>query len=344
VGADAALAQAPSEIVAVRERSHRRSARSLLSLLPGEALRDVTWSYSRRSLVEQCPLRYYFEYYGSKLHSAPGEPLKQELRFLKTLASRHERTGSILHLVIAKSLKDARANLPYDEVGLIDWARKLFWSDVVASRSNPDGGPAFTDGPYPPVLLREYHYRSPEAERQCIEAGQRLVAALKTFFSEPRLETLRTGATSPQSVIEGHVRLDEFPCGVEGRIDLAFRDGEVVTVVDWKLGRSDGSGEGSLQLAAYALWATGAFTCTPDAIRVCKAHLSSGEVVDFRADDHTLSDARARILQDAELMLALDPYGRDGRRDAFSACSKAAVCRGCPFQRACPAGKEYLDA
>ncbi len=325
-------------------RSSRLATPSLLTLLPGEGLRDVTWSYSRRSVLEQCPLRYYFEYYGSKLTVAPGEPLKAELRFLKTLASRHERTGALLHMIVAKALKESREDMLYDADGMVKWARKIYWADIQASRENPDGGPPFEVRPYPPVLLREYHYRRPEAERDCVEAGRRLVAALRTFFTEPRFEAFRIGAASRGSVVEGHIRLDPFPCGAEGRIDLAYRDGDLVTVVDWKLGAADGSGAGSLQLAAYALWATGAFNCSADAIRVAKAHLSSGEVVDFRADERTLADARARILQDAERMLALDAYGRDGRRDAFTPCSHPAVCRLCPFQRVCPAGKEYLDA
>jgi hypothetical protein len=328
----------------VSPRSNRHGSPSLLSFLPGEGLRDVTWSYSRRSVLEQCPLKYYFGYYGSNLQVAVREPLKAELRFLKTLASRHERTGSLLHMVVAKALKDARADAPYDTAGLVDWARKLYWADIQASRANPDGGAPFDVRPYPPILLREYHYRRPAAERECVEAGHRLVAALRSFFTEPRFEAFRVGAASPGSVIEGHIRLDPFPCGVEGRIDLAYRDGDLVTVVDWKLGAADGSGQGSLQLAAYALWATGAFARPADSIRVAKAHLSSGEVVDFRADERTLADARARILQDAERMLVLDSYGRDGRRDAFTPCSHPAVCQHCPFQRVCPAGKEYLDA
>ncbi len=30
-----------------------------------EAITNVTWSYSKRSLFERCQRRYYYEYYGS---------------------------------------------------------------------------------------------------------------------------------------------------------------------------------------------------------------------------------------------------------------------------------------
>lgn len=57
--------------------------------------------------MEQCPLRYYFEYYGSHLRMARDEPRKERLRFLKSLSNRHLRTGTIVHLIIRTYFKRA---------------------------------------------------------------------------------------------------------------------------------------------------------------------------------------------------------------------------------------------
>jgi hypothetical protein len=79
---------------------------------PPEPLRKrmqgVEWSYSRRSTLEQCPRKYYFDYYGSALHRAASDPQKARLRGLKKLQNRHERAGEIVHQVIADYFRKAQ--------------------------------------------------------------------------------------------------------------------------------------------------------------------------------------------------------------------------------------------
>jgi hypothetical protein len=53
---------------------------------------------------------------------------------------------------------------------------------------------------------------------------------------------------------------------------------------------------------------------------------------------------QGRIVQDTERMLAMDRYGRAGQAEAFSPCAQAAVCALCPFQKACPEGRQCIDA
>jgi hypothetical protein len=48
-----------------------------------EKVDGVEWSYSKRDMYEQCPLRYYFNYYGSTKNSAKSESRKSQLQFIK---------------------------------------------------------------------------------------------------------------------------------------------------------------------------------------------------------------------------------------------------------------------
>ena len=114
--------------------------------------------------------------------------------------------------------------------------------------------------------------------------------------------------------------------------------------MDWKLGIEDGSGDDSLQLAAYALWATKRFGYAPQSMRICKIHLGSETIVDFDCNEGVLAAARARIIQDAERMLFLLKYGEAGTFGAFSPCSQPAVCSLCTFLKICTEGKEALYA
>lgn len=278
-----------------------------------EQLAAIMWSYSRRSVLEQCARRYYYEYYGANLRTARSVVNKDELHFLKQLSTRHERAGSIVHLVIAWYLREVQKGKPPNIERLTNWGRQIFAADRVFSRDNPDGVTAKAGSRFPPVLLREYYYRDPVADTLCDEMAEQLEGALTAFVTDERLAPFRHAATVSETYIEASVQLGtQVPCRVGGKVDFAFRDGQSVTVVDWKMGNGRGSADDSLQLAAYGLWAIRHSACDIDDLRLCKAHLNSHDLVDFRTDAAVLVAARARIIQDAERMLDLHEYGETG--------------------------------
>jgi hypothetical protein len=304
----------------------------------------VTWSYSRRSRLEQCARRYYYQYFGANKRSATDEPDKESLRLLKTLSNRFERSGALLHLAVSTWLRAVQRGEQRDVDDLGRWVVGLFQVDQTMSRRHPDGDWPPLENKYPPVLLREYHYRQSDADELFEDATARLTAALHSFAVSERYAPFRAGATSPNAAIEATIRLRALPCKIDGRVDLAFASGDRVVVVDWKLGGGAATGDESLQLAVYALWAMEHFGCAPDALDVYKAHLLSGELASFRVDPAVLADARARVVQDAERMAGLERYGREGVADAFTPCGHPAVCALCPFQRVCPDGRRLLHA
>ncbi len=102
---------------------------------------SIPWSYSRRNLLQQCPLSYYFEYYGSKKRTAEAEPRKESLRFLKGLSNRHLRTGEITHLVIRTYLNRLREGEEWSLERLVSWARDMLHTDVEFSRAYRPNNP-----------------------------------------------------------------------------------------------------------------------------------------------------------------------------------------------------------
>jgi hypothetical protein len=112
----------------------------------------VAWSYSRRSCLEQCARRYYYEYYGSNSLRARNDELKTELRLLKRVQNRYERAGGILHIAIARLLREGNMSaLRVDRS--ISWATQVFDSDCAFSRRHPDGIDEDLSNNFPPVLL-----------------------------------------------------------------------------------------------------------------------------------------------------------------------------------------------
>jgi hypothetical protein len=299
------------------------------------AIQKITWSYSRRSTLEQCTRRYYYEYFGSSKRTAKEEPYKDELHFLKNrVHNRYLLSGSALHTVIRSYFKNAQKGDIWDVNRLVNFALKIFRDSWTYSEKHPDGK-FVPDGPYPPKLLQEYYDRHPKADQLCADEETRLINAINSFATDDIYEEFRVEGSKQGALVEQRIILNEFPCKVSGIVDLAFKKGHEVTIADWKLGANDGTGDGSLQLAVYALWAIDYFKCEPANLNVYKAHLSSNDVASFRADAQALAAARARIIQDAERMSLLKSYGQSADVEAFTRCEKPAICSMCSYRSVC---------
>ena len=315
--------------------------------VPGRSHRDgmlpkINWSYSRRNLLEQCPRRYYFTYYGTNKKTALQQEGKEFLRFLKDMPNRHERAGTILHLVVAKSLRDSMNGSVIDPERLQRWACTIFEKDIEYSQSDPQGrNPPC--GNYPPVLLREFYRGLPNARQECQETLDRLASSVDTFARSSNFASFRDLRQYKDVLIEKWISVAGLPCQVRGRVDLAFTNATETVVLDWKMGAVS-SGDDSLQLVSYALWACQHFGVEAESVRLLIASLGSDALLQTQFTEAMLRRGRARIIQDSELMSVMDPYGMNGRAEAFSACAQPAVCFLCPFLSVCQEGRDCIDS
>lgn len=297
---------------------------------------SITWSYSRRSALEQCPLSYYFEYYGTKKRAAVAEPRKEQLRYLKGLRSRHLRAGEIVHRVIRTYLNRLREGEEWSLERLIVWARDMLHADLAFSRAYRPDEP-LPSGPKAPVLLSEFYYGAVDARQLLEETEERLVAALTNFVGSPKIEPFRVGAIHPDAVVEKHFNLKQGRFSIKGMMDLAYpleAEGRVA-VVDWKTGGA-GSSDDVLQLYSYALEAARRFGCGLADLGLYRVGLADDEVYPFVIGERDAARAKVRIMQDLETMAELDPYGREGVAAAFTPCAQRRICAQCKYQQYCP--------
>ncbi len=301
----------------------------------------IEWSYSRRGVLEQCPRRYYYEYYATS--AATAGPERDLLQFLKSLQNRHERIGTIAHLVIGTYFRKAQAGEIWTGERLANWARDIWRQDRAHSQANSLVRPV-SAGKFPPAMILEWYYGRPNASELCSEAEKRLLKAVHNFATSPAFEVFRRAGTRNGSMAERPLSLQISGCRVRGRLDLAFSLSPGGTVVDWKLSDLSGQGDGSLQLAVYALWAAQQFGCDPLAVTVCKAHLLAEKIAYFEPRANTFANVRSRILQDIERMAALDDYGRRGVVEAFTPCANPEICNLCAYQGVCPEGRAVVSA
>ena len=300
----------------------------------------MKWSYSRRSSFETCPRQYFYKHYGNSFHF--DDPVQEgRLRVGKKLSQRHFSAGNALHSVIDEYFKGAQRGLILSVDELCDLAREKFRADVDYSRRDPDGRnpPRMRK---PPSLLSEFHQHLSDAEELCLEAEEKLLRAVRNFASDPEFSAVKEGARKLGSFSEKWLSFN-IGCGVAGKIDLIYPEGQEWVIVDWKIGDSNGDGDDSLQLAAYALWLEREYGCLPDQIRAYKAFLGDGVLAPYSVSANDVEMAKARILQDAERMAMMDDYGQRGKVAAFTPCAQPRICRMCPFVDVCLEGKECLD-
>lgn len=303
--------------------------------LPESQVSNLTkWSYSRRGTLEQCARKYYYQHYGSILKKSNSDPQKEKLHFLKKLQNRHLRTGDILHFVISTYLKKLRQGEQWSFDRLLNWARKIYRTDLEYSGQYKHGTP-LPDVKYPPTLLLEFYYGWSDAESLGAEAGKRLITALANFMTSENLAQFREGAGKASSLIEESARLKANGFTLSGRIDLVYWINDKVVIVDWKIG-STSSSDDSLQMLAYAWWVKQEFKLPVDHIIPHRVHLADDTVSTFNVSEKALTRVEARILQDLEWMREADNFGKRGLAEAFTPCAQPKVCALCPFQEVCP--------
>lgn len=294
----------------------------------------IEWSYSRRQVLEHCPRRYYYQYYGANNRTAKVEPQKGLLRFLKTLTNRHMRIGNILHLVIGTYLKKCQQGEMWSCDKLLSWAQNIYHRDREYSRTR-----AYKHAPsqerYPPLPLLEFHFQFEGAEELYAESEQRLLEALRNFTTSLTFSSFRTGGSLPEAVVEKQIRLKKQHFSARGQADLVYPNGPKIVIVDWKIGGLNEAAK-SLQLLFYALWAVKKYRCLPEDVNIYKAYLIDNKVSPFAVSERNLQRASARIIQDVEKMKALDGYGKNAIAEAFTPCGQSQICVLCPFQGMCP--------
>lgn len=291
----------------------------------------LDWSPSRRGQLEQCPRRYYYQYYTDPASTLPDRTVP--LQFYRKLSNSWMLSGILLHLKIKEIFGIWRkGGVVHAKPFVKEIARR--WQSVRQSSFEFVRGGDYSKPPTR-VLLMEFIFGNPEASKIWGEAGQRLERALLGFLTLPSVDRFRTGGLLDDAVIEKRVVVEGQGFRMRGQIDLAWRENGRVTIADWKSGDRD-SADSDLQLLAYALGVQHRFDCALDELDLFRVELGSGRVVALPVNQQEAARAKARMAQDTALMIDLHKYGEQGISEAFTPTGSPKVCRLCPYQRICP--------
>jgi CRISPR/Cas system-associated exonuclease Cas4 (RecB family) len=119
------------------------------------------------------------------------------------------------------------------------------------------------------------------------------------------------------------------------RPDLCHRDQDRNFVVtDWKTRQPEVFEDHSLQLQAYALWATSKFEPDIEKLQIQLGFTGTGEIRSLPVTTDILADTRERIRTD------IDKWSQPSQQSGFPTKPELEKCQSCSYLSACPDGQE----
>jgi len=295
------------------------------------------WSKSRAATFAECKRKYYLRYYahwGGWEESAPERSrLAYRLGKMTTLPA---LVGSAVHAVLARHFQALRNGQfrvldPERPVELMRtaWAdaKKEMWK--IRPKAHPPLFELYYDCVPAPEVLKEFAEKARRAVRAVSE-----LTLYRALLALDRSQYLWIDPAAEKFSEETY--FDVPPFQAIAAPDLVYREGETVTVLDWKTGKR--SQDDPLQVAAAGVWARGRLTLPGAKLRGAVGYLAGGEAAPFALDDALAARAEETIRRDMEEMAGFLRH-REGNipldEESFPRHHSRGFCRHCEFQQIC---------
>ncbi|MFD2172140.1 PD-(D/E)XK nuclease family protein [Tumebacillus lipolyticus] len=298
---------------------------------------EKSWSHSRDQFFQECPRKYYYQYYGSHNGWRADAPERaQALYRLKQLLN--------LYLYLGETLHDAA------EMYINRWEQKGvgFLRDELfqrvrnllnqAYRESLDAD-AWWQAPKRRKMLAELYYSQEKrlADRAVAEIKSRMGACVDHLIQS---ESLHEVIRNPEYRLVEVEKLNSFylqGIKVYVKLDALYRhEAGKYVIIDWKSGLEDDRNEEQMQLYAYYLH--NALGAPLEKIEIRTEYLLKGSCHKEEISFQGLEAIEQKILDSAaemDLML-LDPEANRPRpEEEFRPALDARSCRFCNFRAIC---------
>lgn len=299
--------------------------------------RELSWSLTKSRMFEECPRRYYYHYYLSRVGNAFDAPEDARLALeMKGIQSLDMWAGDVVHSAIQWTLESIRAGRqPSAEEARSEAKRRLSggWRSSVGKlwRKEPKGE-------HPNLF--EHYYGIAVGDASIERVKQKSYTSIANFMES---EILRRIASTPADrwlPIEKYASFRMDGLLVYVKFDFALRDGAQMTVYDWKTGKP--SAEEIRQLTCYAMYASDRWSVPIENTKVCAVHLQP----ELDAREHLIGvpemdEVREHLKQGFKGMVShLRNPSRDiAAMDDFPMTGNLARCPRCNFKGICPQAK-----
>jgi len=300
-----------------------------------ELKNKFAWSKSRHETFDECPRKYYFQYYGSwGGWNRDAEPRTRELYILKNLETRQMWAGKHVHRAIEEILKEIHTGreLPPEEItgeGMLEAMR----NDFKQSRAG-----AYRENPKKACGLFEHEYNIQVSDEQWKQSADNARLCLHNFYVSALLKEIRKMPEEAWLEVEQFSGFSLSGLRVLVQLDFAFRAHDIIHIYDWKTGKSDFDNS-QIQLACYVLYAVDKWKVARDKVTASALYLADNIEKPATLDEERLQDARDFIQESADEMsfLLADPQNNiPVDEDEFGFAENEWACKRCNFLKVCP--------
>lgn len=290
-----------------------------------------SWSHSRRRTFQECPRKYYYQYYGSHNGWESDAPESVRLAYqLKNLTTLAEEIGAAVHECASMAVHQARSGAPPPEVNaLYRQARRRLnraWSDS-ANRA------AWQQSPKRLRMFQEFYYDTGIGETRIAAAKEQLHNCLNNLLISTSFREAVAAPFTEVKNVEQFITFNIDDTPVHAVPDLIYRNGDGSwRVVDWKSGQA--RGDAGNQAMVYALYLRERHNVDRGDIMARIEWLAGGEAEElayaqsdldrFAAGIRDSAAAMRAYLADADANVPLAPA-------AFPLRDDLSRCRYCKF-------------
>lgn len=296
---------------------------------------EFSWSHARHEIFQTCLKRYYFAYYAAWGGWQEAAPVRtRELYRLKRLSTRQQWAGHHVHQALEFLFKSARR----DPSGALAATAETRQIELMRREFRASRAGANRADPVREVGLFEHEYALEVPPAEWKATVDRVALAIRNFLASDLWRRLRELPEDAFLAVERrtHFLLDGLK--VFAVPDLVVRQGEKVTIYDWKTGATEPA-EHRLQVGIYTLLALDRWAAAAGQIEavVFNPVLDRGEVFTFTAED---TDNLREFVRDSadEMLFPLEDPQANAAGDGtnFECTDRDEPCKICPFLRACP--------
>lgn len=292
---------------------------------------EFSWSISRYKSFLECKRKFFYSYYGSWGGWEQNAPEDVRTAYiLNKLKNRYMWAGEVVHSVIENMLKKYyhEGNLPDDQ--------KIFRNtrDQMEAQFLSSKGRNYWMNPKS-LALHEHEYEINLEPDKWQDIYNSVESCLKNFFTSNFYRSLPELKECRWLPIE---KFEYFNLGgykINVKLDFAYFKDNLLTIIDWKTGRSDY--EDKNQLSCYGLYAREKWGQLPERVNTIEYNLYTQTAKKRILSHKALEDVQNYIHCGIEnIKNYLDDVENNiAKIEKFPKILDERICRSCNFFKIC---------
>jgi len=300
---------------------------------------ELTWSFSRDRLFNECRRAYFYHYYASwGGWEAQANTFCRKAYILKNVRSIDAWIGDIVHQVI-KWILESRVG---DNTTLFKEGRDIFHEQAIKTAKKlltktweQSRGKKWEENVKQNLNLFEHYYSHDPNREQLKIKLEKVANSIRNFYKSGLAEKFSKLAVENFLSIDNLDSFDFEGTKTFAIPDFAVREDNDYLLYDWKTGRRNE--KDILQLSCYSLYAMKKWQVSENQIKIIPAYLAQDEFLPSSVEAIALEQIKDYICQSIEKMrnILVDVKGNKADVNNCPKTEDIRHCQRCKFQEIC---------